>query len=398
MYSLSPLAQASITTAVLLLMVAFWAPIDFSYPGQYYDANLFKEIAPRALLGGIANIFHLTPWAYIIIRVIFQALWLFLIVLEITKRLRQKQNIGRYHIFEVTALGVLFCFNTVVYNNQGKSEFIDVVPYALVLCAIPLLIPKDQMFAIKHHLVATILLVLAVLVHEKSIFDLVILAVWTTWKYGFRGGTRLMLPSTLASLCFLWIVRNKASNYNISPHDYINIGRQGFSFLLNESLNVWGIILAGGALWVVFSIFAYSLIRTGGFKCFITIAMMALLCLAPLMVAHDTIRMVGVIWLPTYLLLREIDLRSLLESIQFRRWAPAACLLQLLMPPLLMYQGGVVPYNCYGKWLIERSLPTQEQVATSGVTPFGLYALRREDISGAIACWPPRPIRSEPTP
>jgi len=125
---------------------------------------------------------------------------------------------------------------------------------------------------------------------------------------------------------------------------------------------------------------------------------MALLSLAPLMVAHDTIRMVGVIWLPTYLLLREIDLRSLLASIQFRAWAPAICVLQLLIPPLLMYQDGVVPYNCYSKWLIERALPPQEQVATNGVTPFGLYALRREDISGGIVCWPPRPIRSEPNP
>jgi hypothetical protein len=398
MNSLSPLAQASIISALLLLIVAFWVPIDYSYPGQYYDANLFKEIAPRALLGGIANIFHFTPWAYITIRVGFQALWLFLIVLDITKQLRQKQYNRGYYIFEVAVLGFLFCFNAVIYNNQGRSEFVDVVPYTLILCAIPLLIPRDQTYTVTRHLAATILLVLAVLIHEKSIFDIAILAVWATWKYGLNRSARLMLPSVLASLCFLWTVRNKAANYDMSPQDYINITGREFSFLLNESLNIWGIIFAGGALWVVFSLFAYNLIRIGGFKCFIAIAMMALLCLAPLMVAHDTIRMVGVIWLPTYLLLRETDLRPLLESIQFRKWAPAACLLQLLIPPVLMYQDGVVPYNCYSKWLIEHSLPTQEQVATSGVTPFGLYALRREDISSAIVCGAPRLIRGESTP
>jgi hypothetical protein len=74
---------------------------------------------------------------------------------------------------------------------------------------------------------------------------------------------------------------------------------------------------------------------------------MTLLCFGPLLAAFDTIRMVGVMWLPTYLLIREIDLKSALESVRFRQWTLGACFLQLLLPPLLLYLGGVAPYNCY---------------------------------------------------
>jgi hypothetical protein len=175
--------------------------------------------------------------------------------------------------------------------------------------------------------------------------------------------------------------------------------------LLRESLNVWGIILAGGALWVIFLISAYHFLKSTAkysVQGFIAIIMMTSLCFAPLLVAHDTIRMVGVIWLPTFLLIREIDFKSVLESVRFRQWALGACLLQFLLPPMLLFLGGAAPFNCYSRELISRLLPQAKDIPRTptsadglrpAVGPFELYALDRKDISDAIICWPPRPIR-----
>ena len=116
---------------------------------------------------------------------------------------------------------------------------------------------------------------------------------------------------------------------------------------------------------------------------------MTLLCFAPLLVAHDTIRIVGGIWLPTFLLICEIDLKAALETVRFRQWAVSACFIQLLLPPLLLYLGGAAPFNCYSRELVLRVLPPK-----TALGPFGLYALDRPDISDAIVCWPPQPIRS----
>ena len=129
--------------------------------------------------------------------------------------------------------------------------------------------------------------------------------------------------------------------------------------------------------------------------------MMTLLCFGPLLVALDTIRVVGVMWLPTYLLIREIDLKSALESVRFRQWALGACFLQLFLPPLLLYLGGAAPFNCYSRELMRFLPPAKDMVQTPtshdglapDVGPFGLYALNRPDIPDAIVCWPPRPTR-----
>jgi len=242
------------------------------------------------------------------------------------------------------------------------------------------------------------------MVHEKSVFDIAILAVWTTWKYGIKRSASLMLPSVASSFCFLWLVADRSTE-NLSPLESIKLLRSSLTFLFRESLNVWGIVLAGGVLWVIFAVCAWYFFKTKAnysVRGFITIIIMTFLCFAPLLVAHDTIRMVGIIWLPTYLLIREIDLKAALESVRFRQWALGACFLQLLLPPLLLYLGGAAPLNCYSRYLIlhflrpEKDLPgipTSHSGLRPAVGPFGLYALNRPDISDAIVCWPPQPIR-----
>ena len=176
--------------------------------------------------------------------------------------------------------------------------------------------------------------------------------------------------------------------------------------MLRESLNLWGIILAGGALWIIFLVAAQNFLKTTAnysTQGLIAIIIMTLLCFAPLLVAHDTTRMVGIIWLPTLLLIREIDLKRALDFVRFRQWALGACLVQMLLPPILVYLGGAAPLNCYSRELILRFLPREKDMARiptrhdglrPAVGPFGLYALDRRDISNNIVCWPPRPYRA----
>jgi hypothetical protein len=400
----SVLLRTSAITFVILLLAAFWVPIDVSMSGApYYGADLFTHLAPRALLGTIGKTLQIKWTGFILLRQLFQALWLFLIVFQLTKFLRSQEESNSF-ILEVSVLGFLFGFNTVVFTTNGESLFIDVMPYALVLCAVLVLLPTDGRATITRRVAVTLLLLSAVMFHEKSAFDIAILAVWTTWKYGFKRSASLMLPSILGSLCFLWLVSNRAT-LGLSPLESIKLLRSGLTFLSRESFNIWGIILAGGMLWVIFVVVAHHFLKTTvnySMQGSIAVIMMTLLCFAPLLVAHDTIRMVGIIWLPTFLLICEIDLKSALQSVHFRQWALGACFLQLLLPPVLLYLGGVAPLNCYSRELILRFLPPEKDftpIATThdglapAVGPFGLYALDRRDISDAIVCWPPRPIR-----
>ena len=395
--SISPALRASIITLLLLTLSAFWVPIDFRLSGPYYDAELLNQLAPRALFGTVAKILHLGPTGYIFLRLLFEALWLFLIVFQITKSLKPDQDNSTSYTLEVAALSFLFCFNTVVYTTNGLAVFIDVVPYTLILSSVSLLLPSDGNVTITRYIGATLLVLAAVMVHEKSVFDLAILAVWITWKYGYKRSCALMLPASAGALCYLWLVSNRATN-NLSPAD--SIKELGFTFLLQELLNMWGIILAGGVLWVVFIIAAYFFMKTRArsrLEGLAVITTMIILCFAPLLIAHDTIRVVGLMWLPTYLLIREIDLKSALQSIHFRQWALVACLLQLLLPPILLFEQGVAPYNCYSQELISRFLLDRAEVerirGSRWVGPFGLYALTEEGIPDAIVCWPPRPWR-----
>jgi len=134
--------HASATTVVILLLAAFWVPIDVSWRNYYDNGNLFAHFAPRALFGTIVKIL-LPRWAgFILLRQLFETLWLFLIVFQITKSLGSPK-VSSSSLLEVLVLSFLFGFNTVVFTTNGLSALIDVVPYALVLCAVPLLLPVD---------------------------------------------------------------------------------------------------------------------------------------------------------------------------------------------------------------------------------------------------------------
>src|SRR5262245_27171054 len=90
-YINSILLRVSTITFVILVLAAFRVPIDVAYNNKsnimlarYYNADLFTHFAPRALLGTVARTLHLNLMGFIFLRQLFQALWLFLIVFQLT--------------------------------------------------------------------------------------------------------------------------------------------------------------------------------------------------------------------------------------------------------------------------------------------------------------------------
>ena len=78
---------------------------------------------------------------------------------------------------------------------------------------------------------------------------------------------------------------------------------------------------------------------------------MLAICFLPLTVAWDTNRIVGLIWLPIFLLLTKIDLNSLFtKSRVVFIGLIFLCSFQIAMPPVLMPHIGVVPFNSYGQF------------------------------------------------
>src|SRR5215472_15608481 len=89
----SILVHASATTVVILLLAAFWVPIDVRGQSSYYNnADLFAHLAPRALFGTVVKIIHVRWIGFILLRQLFQTLWLFLIVFQLTRSLRSQKG------------------------------------------------------------------------------------------------------------------------------------------------------------------------------------------------------------------------------------------------------------------------------------------------------------------
>jgi hypothetical protein len=164
----------------------------------------------------------------------------------------------------------------------------------------------------------TALLVLATLSHEKSIFDISILLVWFSWKWGVRKAFWYFSPALLLSLLLLILLGNKVASGE-TPMGYISILGNGLEFFWEESFNIFGVILGGGAFWLLYLITATSFLKNlipyrSQLLAFVVVLLMSLICISTLLVAHDTNRMVALIWLPLILVIKEIDLHALAEG------------------------------------------------------------------------------------
>ena len=383
-----------ITTLLLLVAAALWVPIKPEVHQEFYTPTLLNGIQPRALIGTLVNLLKIGPVGYSIIRYLAMFIWLYLILKYLCDALLIQSEIPKKNMIYFLILAFIFAFSTPVFMTFRPVGFLDIIPSCLEIMSVVLLqtIQKRPLWLTIG--MVTTLLSAAVMTHEKSIFDIAIIAIWSLWRIGSWKSILIFSPTTFISGIFFQLIANKAAyagaGYALSPTGYFTILQSGLHFFLTESLNVGAIIFGGGALWICYFIFCKGFISSeiSSFKKIIRFSLvfaLGLLAFAPLLVANDTNRLIGLIWLPTFLMMGEIDLHKTLDRFNFSIWAWGLALYQLLMPPSLIYINGAVPYNCYSKFLW-KFLPNMDGVINIQVGPWGIFAMRRPDLIDDLYC------------
>lgn len=383
---------------MFFLLTILWVPVNpepIAYGKHYYEANLWTEPTLRALPGTVANLLGLGPGGFIVGILLFQLLWLFLILVGLCRTPaasgdaphRSGTAIGS----AVIMLGFLFFFNSVVSTTNAIGGTVDVVAYALILLALFLCEGESEHSRLRV-VAAAGLAVTAALVHEKTALDIAIVSMWLIWKQGWRRGLGFMIPAGIGVvLCLLLL--GEETTVTPSPAKYWQA--LSGSLALPWSLNLWGVFLAGGMLWGIFLLSAARFLRQGTYGTgrwdkhrALVVLLMLSPCFLPLLVAVDTSRMVNLMWLPTFLLVREVDLAGMMSrSYTLRKSVLLLCLLQLLTPPLFVYKQRAVPLNCYARRALYLLVGAEGALALP--YPLGLRATRRPDITRGNECWPP---------
>ena len=353
----SPLLLAAITALLALYLASLWVPIWVDDFDVYRTTSLLQGIRPRAFLGTITSIFNIGPWGFTFLKIAALYIWLLLILEKIATKLFDKNGYSKWQLFVFIVLSFIFTFNTVTYMTYAQVGIIDSIPYLLILIAVMLLDKVDERSpSLVQICVINLLLISAVLIHEKSIFDIAILFIWVFFRSGYKAAIFYISPSILISLEFLYLVRGQKTS-GFTPEEYIQIFGWARKFLMEYSLNIYGIIIGGGSLWVLYGVFSYQYIRRvligrlQKFSAFLMVFLMLVICFLPLTVAWDTNRIIGLIWLPTFLLLTKIDLNSLFtKSRSTFIGLIFLCIFQIAMPPVLIPHIGVVPFNGYGQF------------------------------------------------
>lgn len=232
-------------------------------------------------------------------------------------------------------------------------------------------------------IVITILLVFACLSHEKTVYELLILLLWFSVKWGPKRSILYFGPSLVLSALLLLRMANKIRAEQTAPSGYLEILSSGLTYFWVNAFNIWGIIFGAGAFWGLYTIGSSDYIQQArskwtGYARLGAIVLMPCICLLPLLVALDTSRFAASMWLPVVLVFQVINVRAVFSSFGRRSILACLCIFQFLIPPMLIYHKGMAPFNCYGLWL-GRMLPTGAQIDFMSLGAFGLYFHQRPE-------------------
>jgi hypothetical protein len=337
-----------------------WVPIalpDEDFSKLTYNANFFTKFSSRALFGTIINIFSLNVFSAFLLLKVLNFIWLFLVIQYIAKETKFfcYDNFKSYII--IFSIGFLFAFNTNIFINN-VFPLPDPLAHMLLILSIFFLFSEKNTNGHSYlNILAIICSFSAVLTHEKSLFDISIIAIWLFYKKGFKKTASYCLPLVVLSVVFIFLA--PASNQSIkgSPVGYLQrlmIGNS-IEYLSERSFNFLGILFAGGFLWPVFFMCVGTFINDGlrlgkkqGIYRFIYSVVLCLLCLLPLLIAYDTNRLVALIWLPTVFLIVETNfMLKITESLRTKIIFSLYIILQAFIPPVFVYLHGAIPLNCY---------------------------------------------------
>jgi hypothetical protein len=366
-----------------------WVPINFEVVSIYNYVHLLDGLKPRAIFG---TILELMPWAsygkdYLanILRIISIIFWIYFINKQLYKSVfnQEKNKLNISSLLTFFALGFIFFTSPITLLNLSAAGFIDALPNAIVAYVATsnyFLTGKSDP---KKIFFITVLLVLATLSHEKTIFDISILLVWFSWKWGVRKAFWYFSPALLFSSLLLIFLGNRVASGE-TPMGYISILGNGLEFFWEQSFNIFGVIFGGGAFWILYLITATKFLKNltphrSQLLGLVVVLLMLLICISTLLVAHDTNRMVALIWLPLILIIKEINLGALFYGLQSKLFLMFLCLVQAATPPMLIYRNGMTGFNCYGLWASQ--LLPGELIRQKTNDQFGLFRQYRPDLT-----------------
>ena len=350
---------SGIISAILLYLFSLWVPLIYDFYFEWVAGDFFQAFKPRTFLGSIFNLFHWRDGAFTITKVLALWGWLTLITNQFIRVfLGADNNVRLYKFGIVLALCFIFSFSTISQMTFGPVRILDSIPYFLILAGYLICAQNKQSLKALSYVGATILFFLATLIHEKSIFDLTILLIWVAWRDGIKKSVTSILPAFLLSIAFLLLNRaSGTTGLGYAPNTYLDTLSNGLNYFLNSSYSPSAIIFGGGSLWVIYIICSVQFVRCAPTNMQLLTRLglcigMLIICILPLLVAFDTNRLVGLIWLPTFLLLCQVGPKLLPTSKKLSIFMLIClCALQLAVPPMLtMPPLGSVVFNSYAKW------------------------------------------------
>ena len=354
----------------LLVLAALWVPVNrLPVPAGYEVTTWFETFQPRGLMGTLAGALRLTPPQFVWLNLAGEAIFLFLLLLALARAWESRTPDGpdrRAPWLGLVLLAILLSMHQVVFFGHFLSGFIDIHSAVLTLGAVHLLALGPRPPGRLALGLAAALSIVSLLNHEKSIFDASILAAWLWLSFGPRVAAGYFVPVAVGLVAFILPTSEQAYMGNSLPEYWMNV-EKGAAFLRAESGSLIGIFWGGGFAWLLWLFGAGRLVRAGSRespaalkKAVVFVLVTLLACLVPLLLAHDTSRYVGLMWLPTLLMLITTGVGSLLAgSRRFLGVVALLALLQVSLPPLFVFNFAAVPLNCYAQRAV-RALCAQE--------------------------------------
>jgi len=377
----------------MLVALSFWVPISLDAISPYFGVDFFHGIRPRAILG---SIIYLLPFDSKQIDLVgntikLLAVWAWLcLVMSILYRAIFQRERGEENRDSLPSwliyfgIGFIFAASSITYITFSATGIIDAFPAAIVALVISTdyLLEGDRRRLLKVGLI-TILLVLACLSHEKTVYELLILLLWFSVKWSPKRSVLYFGPALILSILLLLRMANKMSAEGTAPVGYLEILNSGLIYFWVHAFNVWGIIFGAGVFWGLYAIGSSKYIQQARSKGVSyaplgVIVLMPCICLLPLVVALDTSRFAASMWLPVVLVFQALNVKAVFASRGRQSILALLCILQFLSPPMLIYHKGMAPFNCYGLWL-GHMLPNRSQIDFMSLGAFGLYFHQRPE-------------------
>jgi len=348
--------------ALLLLLAALWVPINRRpVPLAYFQLDLAAGLQPRALSGTLAHALHLSPADFVRMGLLSELLFLTLLLRELSAG--EATRWSARSLAALVATAALLCWFQVVFWGHFFSGFVDIHSHLLLLLSWLIVSRREDGPGAGALVAAAGVSALSLLNHEKALFDAALLTAWLWWRAGAR---RAGVYAAIVIAAFLGLMgfASEDSRVGLPFFDYV---RMMGAF---ESDSVVGVLWAAGVAWGLAAWAAVAAIRDergGGLRTGVFVATSTAIAFAPLLVAHDTNRMLGVMWFPTLMLLREVDFASRLRRPAVATGMLVLLLLQLALPPLFVFEHRAIPLDCYAQRSLRRLLGPEDQVGLDAV-------------------------------